>query len=621
MKEIVVLCNHSKTKDIPYKIKADKQLYINHNAPNQNIRINIQNITHRIVDSLRALSQDLLEIASYVYYADCSIQRGTEFDVYGENWQRRFHFVIPVSNPELWNDKKINSMLCELLEFLTQDKISITFTPPKPNLSQLYFKFPDSPPQFPGASCICLFSGGLDSLVGSLLLKNDNKRPLLVSHRSMPKMDSQQQKLVDLLRQNNPDWVFPHISIWINRMANPAIEVTQRSRSFLFVSLAAILAFQLEINNIFICENGIVTINLPQSGQNVGSLLTRSTHPKVLFLFEELIKRLFNKDIKIENPFIFYTKTQMLKQLKDWSQSELIQTTISCSLTQGKTKMQPQCGTCPQCIGRRFAIIGAGLEQHDRAELYEKDVFLHSLEVGKETAYAEGFVRSALEMHKLNDMQFFSKYPQLNEILNTLQISPDECAKKIYELYQNHANEVINVTTQKCREYQKDLIAGELPETCLISMLNSRHHLLNPLDEYANKIALILRSALRLIFQTRKPNNERELQDGTEAVLSAAGERLKRESPSLSYSIVRTTPDFSKMQNASQFLFIEMKFLDNRAKLNRIITDITSRITIYRDQGALVLFVIYDTNDFIKNDDVFVADLERHDGIKAIVIR
>ena len=61
-----------------------------------------------------------------------------------------------------------------------------------------------------------------------------------------------------------------------------------------------------------------------------------------------------------------------------------------------------------------------------------------------------------------------------------------------------------------------------------------------------------------------------------------------------------------------QVIFIDFEF---------IITEITSRITIYRDQGAFVLFVVYDNDDFIVNDEEFIRDLEKHDKIRVIVVR
>jgi 7-cyano-7-deazaguanine synthase in queuosine biosynthesis len=622
MIKILVPCNHCRNDEIPASITFDKKNPINAIPPKRNLKLHIDNITHAILKTINPLAQDLLEVAAYVYYADCSEKRGSEVDVYAERWRREFEFVIPVSNPDIWNKSEIKDLLIETIEFLSGDKFSFTFIPPKPRPVQLFINWPDIAPPYPRASCICLFSGGIDSLIGSIyLLKQKNERPLLISHRSHPKVDSRQKTLVSLLQERNQEWQFPHLSIWINRISNRAVEMTQRTRAFLYLSIAAAVAFELKIKNIYICENGIISINLPISGQNIGTLLTRSTHPKYLKLFEELIKILFEDDISIRNPFIYLTKSQMLNMLKSWNQSELIQEAISCSYTQGRTRMQPQCGTCSQCVNRRFSVIAAGLEEHDKCEFYGKDLFKQDLDEGKERDIPINYVRSALEIDNMNDSQFFGKYSELPEVLDCLDISPDEVGQKIYDLYKNHAKEVMEVITSKYKQHLREHLSGELPKNCLISMLAHHFHLLNPIDVYAEKVGKILSQALKIDFQTEKPKSEKRVQEAVQAALKAADERLHRESPMLSFSVVQTKPDFSNIPNYNNLLFIEVKFLNSKERLTSMMREITSRITIYRDQGAFVMFVVYDTNNFIIDDELFINDLEKHDKIKVKVIR
>jgi len=623
MKEILVLCNHTTLDEIPTRIEFDEQIQINAIPPNQNLRLQIENITHQILSNLNPISKDLLEIASYIYYADCSIKRGSDRDVFAKDWKRKFNFVIPVNNPDLWNNQTINNLLKDTIEFLSGDEFSFTFLPPRPTPTQLYFDFPDKPQPFHGADCISLFSGGLDSLVGSLyFLKDLNKRSVLLSHRSRPNLDRRQKNLVRALNERNPEWSFPHLSVWINRKGNRAVENTQRTRSFLYLSLAASIASELDIKKILISENGIVSLNLPISGQNIGTLLTRSTHPKFLNQFEELARRIFNNnEINIENPFVFKTKTQMLQMLENWNQSELIQEAISCSYSQGRTLYQPQCGVCFQCVNRRFSVISAGLEEHDRVDFYDKDIFLHELSEGMERIIPLEYVRTAIELNRMDENAFFKKFVELDEVISYIDMPSSECAEKIFELFKRHSYEVTGVLNARYNEHSSEYLSGNLPDNCLISMTGRLDHLLNPIDEYAEKIWRILSISLPSIFQSEKPSSERRLQEAGKGVLDGAGERLHRESPTLSYSLVGTTPDFSNVPDFENLLFIEFKFLNTRPRLNQVITEITSRITIYRDQGAYVLFVVYDANRFISNDEEFIADFERHEKIKVKILR
>jgi hypothetical protein len=243
-------------------------------------------------------------------------------------------------------------------------------------------------------------------------------------------------------------------------MGNRAQEVTQRTRSFLFLSLAAATAFQLGIQKISICENGVASLNIPISGQTVGTLLTRSTHPAFLKQFQDFTRQIVEAETSVTNPFLFKTKTEMIKMLRTWSQADLMGGTISCSYTQGRTRLQPQCGTCFQCVNRRFSVIAAGEEAHDPVEYYEKDLFTHPLEEGRETAYAEGYVRTAYEIAQLNDGQLFAKYPQLQDVERPEDLSADQCGQELYDLFQRHAEEVIGVAEAKLTQHRRDLLVS-----------------------------------------------------------------------------------------------------------------------------------------------------------------
>jgi len=160
-----------------------------------------------------------------------------------------------------------------------------------------------------------------------------------------------------------------------------------------------------------------------------------------------------------------------------------------------------------------------------------------------------------------------------------------------------------------------------LPDNCLISIVGKLDYLVDPLKKYADNIIKTIKEGVQIVFQRKKPQNEDEIQIQVKALLKAAGEKLRRESPMLSYGIVKTKPDFSNIQSFSRSLFLELKHLNKRAKLNRIVTEITSRITIYKDQGAYAIFIVYDNDKFIDDDYEFINDLEKHKGIRVIVIR
>ena len=74
------------------------------------------------------LLEDLLEIAAYVLAADAATDRGdpTLPDM-GEDWRRRFRFVIPVRRPEVWASSELTALLADTLSFLSEDDYRFEF--------------------------------------------------------------------------------------------------------------------------------------------------------------------------------------------------------------------------------------------------------------------------------------------------------------------------------------------------------------------------------------------------------------------------------------------------------------------------------------------------------------
>lgn len=170
---------------------------------------------------------------------------------------------VPVSDPEFWNSEPIRSHLGATLGFLSDDRWDFAFSQAAPYICQLPLDLhkehlwanPDS---------VVLFSGGADSLCATVeAISQQDRRPILVSHRSAPNIDKRQQALVQELRRHFPQWQFPHISVWIHRIGKEAADTSQRTRAFLFASLGVMVASQLGLLHIFLADNGIVSLNLP----------------------------------------------------------------------------------------------------------------------------------------------------------------------------------------------------------------------------------------------------------------------------------------------------------------------------------------------------------------------
>ena len=582
-----------------------------------NIRCQIDAFRLGLMKDIPDIVDDLLRVAAIVYSADTRIKRGTDKDVFGENWARNLNLYIPVRLPDKWNDFTINNHLSKTLNFLTGDKWNLSFTLLTEREPTQKFLFKESITPLPKVKTIIPFSGGVDSLAAVIEAVRNNLSPLLVSHRSSPVIDHRQINLVTLLRQNFNKWNFPHISMWVNRKGGPrSSERTQRSRAFLFSSLAAAAAYMLNVDEIRLCDNGVMSVNLPQSGQTIGTYASRSTHPKYLQYGEIFFNLLLGmKSLSVKNTLIFKTRKEVMQLIHNSKLPQLIQETVSCTRIEGMTSMQPHCGVCSQCIDRRFASIGADLEDYDLPEKYEKDVFCESLAEGNERTYAENYVRFAINLKKiLSPDELFNRYPELIDCLPDESGDMNAFGLAIFDLLNRHQKNTNYVIEEKIKNHVQDILSGNLPRNSLICITVEGKHLLDLRVKYVSRLRELLVSSLPPAFQTEMAKNERHVQDVGEGLLIAAKETLYREAPQIPFGTISTKPDFSNSEN-NTFLFIEFKFCKDRKRLNSITTEITSRITIYRDQGAWTLFLVYDPNRAIVDDYKFSNAIEKHEGV------
>ena len=135
-----------------------------------NIRLQIEDISRRLLTQIPDADIDLLEVASYIYAADSAVARGGQTDAgLGRNWRRRLRFVIPVRRPELWLSAPVTSALIDTLGFLSDDAYAFEFQPLEtPPAVASYFEFPVDDAAAFSPDAVILFSGGLDSLAGTV---------------------------------------------------------------------------------------------------------------------------------------------------------------------------------------------------------------------------------------------------------------------------------------------------------------------------------------------------------------------------------------------------------------------------------------------------------------------
>ncbi len=331
---------------------------------NPNFRLDLETFYRHLQGLHQPLAVDLIRVAAHVYIADTSITRGSDVDVWGARWQRSLDFTIPLLEPARWSASGVRTALIECLRFLTGDDYRFTFKRWQPGASQSYLGLFKGGSDLVDAKSVCLISGGIDSLAAANALADSGRAPLLISHRSARKLLSRRVELIKELRKRTSA-AFPHWSVEITRQGTDAPERTQRSRTFLYASLGIAAALCLGVDDVHLSDNGIASLNLLYSKAATGSEATRSTHPDFIALFNDLMSALVQSPPRLGNSLLLSTRREVLESLQARGLHDLIALTSSCARPYMTTLAEPHCGTCSQCVDRRFAVESLNLADHD----------------------------------------------------------------------------------------------------------------------------------------------------------------------------------------------------------------------------------------------------------------
>lgn len=287
---------------------------------------------------------DLLSLALAVVSADLAGHRKSSPD----GWTRVFDLTVSVINASFWNT---NATIIErLLAFLTTDRWTLHF------VEGGILPRPGRKPIFPDEDCIVLLSGGLDSYVGAIDLVASGMKPVAVSQTV--RGDAEMQRAFSAAIGGGLRHFQVSHAAEIPKQESPA---SQRGRSIIFFAYGVFIATTLaryhvgEDVTLYVCENGFISINPPLTGGRLGSLSTRTTHPVVLSLLQQILD-VAGLRVKIVNPYRFKTKGEMLRECQDQNllAAHAFQTT-SC----GRFKQfgYKHCGRCVPCLVRRAAFL------------------------------------------------------------------------------------------------------------------------------------------------------------------------------------------------------------------------------------------------------------------------
>ena len=446
-------------------------LVLDNSVPDGNVHLKIEDVSKGLVEKVPPIFLDLIDISTYVYCADQAFRRNGR-DALGEDWRRQLNFQIAVRRPDIWSSPGVMDDLVSTLSFLSEDEYSFEFSLLQEAPSaQRYFDFGQSP--WGGhIDGVMLFSSGLDSLAGAIQESIvERRKVILVNHRSQEKLTPRYEILRQMLRDRAGPFSPVHIPVRINKDEHLTHEYTQRSRSFLCAALGATVASMVGLSKIRFYENGVVSLNLPPSPQVVGARATRTTHPRVLAGFESLFTRISGKPFKVENPFLWNTKTEVVRLIANNGCGPLIEHSFSCASTMRSSHEHSHCGECSQCIDRRFAVLAAEQEHNDPAAQYRIDLLTGARGEGLPRSMLAAYLETANRIRRMSELDFFSTFGEATRVLGYVQGGTRSTAAKIFDLHRRHADEVARVVARAIGQYGDQLFARQLPADCLLRLV------------------------------------------------------------------------------------------------------------------------------------------------------
>lgn len=448
----VLVCNGAKPPKGTRQTATVRLHYLDHEKPpkksdrHRNVRMELPTLV-RQVDHLPDRLLDLVEIATYVYAADRSVRRGDNASLVLDAWSRDMHVVTQVRDSEFWNREHVKRSLCDLLKFMTGDRNwTFTFQPGRKTQRAGIFDEPGVVRATPRPTKVMLFSGGLDSLAGAAgLLSNTSDAVLLVSHRSGDgRMKKTQDDLFQELRQKFPGRAEP--VAYNCGLSTTALDESQRTRGFLYLSLAFAVATAVRENVIYAFENGVTAISMPERESLLNARASRTAHPKALAGAQALFSLIAQGDIRVANPFLWKTKTDVVRHLWEAGSEGLLNVSVSCGVRRSLPANATHCGVCSQCIDRRLAVYASGLGRVDDVSQYGKDFVKDVIADKRGTASGSllDFVRTAREFEQSSRDDFYiARLPELTEVVDFVGEGDEAAAVgRLHELHGLHGRQI-----------------------------------------------------------------------------------------------------------------------------------------------------------------------------------
>jgi 7-cyano-7-deazaguanine synthase in queuosine biosynthesis len=293
---------------------------------------------------------DLVRLAVGVFAADQLVKRT-------ETFTRSIDLRVQVLDPVPFDEATLAGV-ADLLRSLSGDDWTIgVIADPVP-------RTPGAPgaARLPAPARVALLSGGLDSFAGAVLSSQLRVRTAYLGYWHQSPERGAQNAILRWFHASARALEFHGVTLSVDGKA----EQTTRTRSLFFMALGVALAAARGAETLLVPENGFTSINIPLGEDRGGGLTTRSTHPRTIEAFNDLLAAI-GIGVRVINPHADQTKGELVAAAAAAATAgfaRVASATYSCAkppqFFAGVSPVEP-CGVCVACITRRAAFIAAGI--------------------------------------------------------------------------------------------------------------------------------------------------------------------------------------------------------------------------------------------------------------------
>ena len=524
-----------------------------------------------------------------------------------------------VRDHALWADEEVTRALARVLRFMSGDaEYLFSFTPGHDTPPERLFVGEQFAVPLDQPVSVSLFSGGLDSLAGAVELLDRTAAPVcLVSHRSQPGVTRTQDQLIAALRKQYPDRIIQY-PFTCTLHGKRALEESQRTRAFLYTSIAFALSAALSQDHLYLYENGFRALNPLLRQDAVNARASRTAHPQTVSLLEAFLSLVAERRFEIRTPFLWKTKADIMSQLSGSPASGLATSAVSCSRTRRKPRGTTHCGLCSQCVDRRIAVYAAGLDDRfDDVGTYAHDFITEGVADSEVRGRLVDYIRQATEYRTWDIDAFWqSEFDEIAEVNGHIPgLGEQKTVERLYDLCSRHAEQVFTAL-RRMRGVHDDLVSPYGPRS-LLGLITSREYAREPVEQLADRLHAKLSQALPMLYQTEPPADEQRLNDALAALLDDGRGEWQREFPILKFGLARAIPDHSL---PTYDLLVEAKYIRQGTTPSRASEGLAADLTKYPEH-QYKLFVVFDPYDKVADAQAFGRPFEARGNCRVCVVR